>query len=80
MPSFFVVKRRLTKVAAEHVSREAVVGGLFWVSTKNYIYCIMKGMDIVSVPPSQYSSGHRSNNNAIQLRLVIAWSWGRCLG
>ena len=62
---FCVVKRRTMKVAAAQVEGEAVVAWVGWVPTKNWISRRVKGVETVSVPPSQYSPGRMRNNKAI---------------
>ena len=51
IPCFCVVKRRLTKVAAEQVEGEAVVYWVGWVPTKNWMSRRVKGVETLSVPP-----------------------------
>ena len=76
MSFFCIVKRRLTKVTAAHVTGEAVVAGLGWVPTKNWMSRRVKGVDKVYVPPEQYSPGRSRKKNAFQKWSEITWSLG----
>ena len=45
LDSFFcIIKKRLTKVAAEQVAGDDVVDWIGWVPTKNWISCRVKGV------------------------------------
>ena len=80
MPFFCVVKRRRRKVEVEQATGEAVVAGLGWVPTNNWISSRVKGVETVSVPLVQQLPGRRRKKNAIQSRSVVACYWGVHLG
>ena len=74
MPFLFVIKRRLVKVVVEQVEGGDVVAGIVWVHTKNWMSCMVKGVETVLVPPEQYSTSRRRNNNAIWARSEFSLS------
>ena len=60
-----VIKRKLEKVAAAQVEVEAVVAGMGWVTTKNWMLWRVKGVETVYVPPAQYLLGRSRKKNLI---------------
>ena len=76
---FYVVKRRLTNVAAAQVASEAVVAWKGWLPTNKCMSRRVKGVVTVLVPPAQYSLGRSRKKKAIQARSAIAWSRGEPL-
>ena len=53
-----------------------MVAGVVWFSTKNWMSRRVNGVEMVSVPPAQYSPGQMSKKNTIQVMSSIAWSLG----
>ena len=75
-PFLYIVKRRLTNVAAAQVEGEALVAWVGWVPMKNWMLRRVKGVENVSIPPAQYSPGRRRKKKAIQSRSAIALPLG----
>ena len=63
-------------MAASQVVSEAVMAWVGWSPTKNWMSRRLKGVETVSVPPTQYSLGRRRKKKAIQARSAIALSLG----
>ena len=53
----------------------AVVDGVSWLPTNNWMSCSWNGIDTISVPYWLYSPGSRRKKNAIQARSEMDCWW-----